>query len=86
MTTENTSREDMTFSPDFASRVLDKAEQIAARRERVLRASVLAMAFAATGAVAVLSVSRVPKPATPAVVVASTPKTTAPSLHAALRD
>jgi hypothetical protein len=72
MTTEDTSREDVSFSPDFAGRVLEEADRIAARRERVLRASVLAVAFAATGVVGVWSVWRVPKPVTPTIVAANT--------------
>jgi hypothetical protein len=73
MKPDDMSREDLSFRPDFASRVLDEADRVSARRERVMRASVLAAAFAVTGAFGVWSVvrSRAPAPAAPSLTVAS---------------
>jgi hypothetical protein len=65
MTTEELSRGDLPFGPDFAGRVLNEAGRIAARRRRITRASVLAAAVAVTGAFGLWRVvgSRAPKPA-----------------------
>jgi hypothetical protein len=64
MNTDERSREDLSFSPDFAGRVLNEAGRITAQRQRVMRASVLAAAVAAVGAFGLWSVgSRAPKPA-----------------------
>jgi hypothetical protein len=50
MTTEPQIHEALRFRADFASRVLDEADRVAARRQRVLSAGVLAAAVAVTGA------------------------------------
>jgi hypothetical protein len=65
MNTDERSCEDLSFSPDFASRVLNEAGRIAARRRRVTRASVLVATIAITGALGLWSVvgSRAPEPA-----------------------
>ncbi len=65
---------ELSFSPDFASRVLNEANRVALRRRRIVRASALSAAFAVTGAFGLWSVtgSRAPMRVDPATVATST--------------
>jgi hypothetical protein len=65
---------EMSFSPDFASRVLDEAGRVAARRTRMKRMGVLSAALVVTGAFGLWSAigSRTPMPAAPVTIATST--------------
>jgi hypothetical protein len=73
MMSDEVSRKDLRFSPDFAGRVLREADRIAARREYLVRASVLATALAVTGVFGAWRMvgSQAPTPAAPSMVAAS---------------
>jgi hypothetical protein len=71
MNTEEHSRGDLPFSPDFAGRVLDEADRVAARRGNVMRLGGLAAAVAVTGAFGLWSMIGARAPAPPSMIVAN---------------
>ena len=74
MTAEKTSHVELPFSPDFASRVLEEADDVVAKRERLAHLGVLAAVVALTSAFGIWSVvePQAPQAAESSIIAANT--------------